>query len=194
MVGPASGGQTRKCVCVPRRGRCAAPHGPKTPPVQLPTPGGCGVGARKRGSNAQARLRAAAARMDPGQATSTIPPLSAWPCVTLQGGHWRSVDTRSRCERWPSGASVDGQCESSHRANSCEFNKDLAANSAPAAQPLARARNAFRCRPTSWGISRDALCTRCGSRDIWEDLAWGQPRASDDVCRQRPRWQSAQMT
>ena len=30
---------------------------------------------------------AAAGRMGPAQATNALPPLSAWPCVTLHGAH-----------------------------------------------------------------------------------------------------------
>ena len=46
----------------PLRGRVAAATRAPQGPIQPPTPGRCGVGARKRGSNAQARLRVPGSR------------------------------------------------------------------------------------------------------------------------------------
>ena len=54
MVGPASGGQTRKRVCQPRSGRCAAAHGPN-PPRTTANPRGM------RGGGPQAGVKRASA-------------------------------------------------------------------------------------------------------------------------------------
>ena len=57
------------CYFGPRRAVSAGTATKTAAMIQPPTPGGCGVGARKRGSNAQARLRCYVAlrRANPGR-------------------------------------------------------------------------------------------------------------------------------